>query len=265
MNNKIALAEEPYLSINGEGLHIGKPVIFIRTQGCNVGCSWCDSKYTWKKGDKNHEWSYKQLADALQKIGYQYAQWWTGGEPLEHWDEIKGFIDSEVYPSMAEHLNTDVLISAVPKYIDRLNVYMDHLVVDVKLKSANIQYNQFEIIDKYIEDTKHNQAFTMELKMVVDANPSVRDNEIDEAIKVIERFPNTRITLQPLYWDEIQYDKTEKTYGFSSEFKQLASEPAGLKLSDWYDIIMPKLENNPDVYLLPQLHKMIWPGIQAGI
>ncbi len=38
---------EDFYTIQGEGYHSGKPAYFIRLGGCDVGCSWCDAKYTW--------------------------------------------------------------------------------------------------------------------------------------------------------------------------------------------------------------------------
>ncbi|MBO5878811.1 MAG: 7-carboxy-7-deazaguanine synthase QueE [Alistipes sp.] len=38
---------EDFYTIQGEGYHSGKPAYFIRLGGCDVGCRWCDAKYTW--------------------------------------------------------------------------------------------------------------------------------------------------------------------------------------------------------------------------
>lgn len=43
---KLPLVEDFY-TIQGEGFHSGKPAYFIRLGGCDVGCRWCDAKYTW--------------------------------------------------------------------------------------------------------------------------------------------------------------------------------------------------------------------------
>ena len=43
---KLPLVEDFY-TIQGEGYHAGKPAYFIRLGGCDVGCRWCDAKYTW--------------------------------------------------------------------------------------------------------------------------------------------------------------------------------------------------------------------------
>ncbi len=38
---------EIFYSIQGEGFHTGKPAVFARIGGCDVGCHWCDVKESW--------------------------------------------------------------------------------------------------------------------------------------------------------------------------------------------------------------------------
>jgi 7-carboxy-7-deazaguanine synthase len=40
-----------YATIQGEGKLVGTPMILLRLHGCSVGCSFCDTKETWAKGD----------------------------------------------------------------------------------------------------------------------------------------------------------------------------------------------------------------------
>lgn len=42
----LPLVEEFY-TLQGEGFQTGRAAYFIRIGGCDVGCSWCDSKLTW--------------------------------------------------------------------------------------------------------------------------------------------------------------------------------------------------------------------------
>ena len=44
---------EIFESIQGEGSFTGAPSIFVRLQGCPVGCAWCDTKHTWEVIEEN--------------------------------------------------------------------------------------------------------------------------------------------------------------------------------------------------------------------
>ena len=39
---------EMFETIQGEGAYTGIPSVFVRLQGCPVGCPWCDTKHTWE-------------------------------------------------------------------------------------------------------------------------------------------------------------------------------------------------------------------------
>ena len=42
---------EMFYSIQGEGRFAGCPAVFIRLRYCNLGCAWCDTRFTWEKGN----------------------------------------------------------------------------------------------------------------------------------------------------------------------------------------------------------------------
>lgn len=44
---------EIFETIQGEGHFTGVPAVFVRLQGCPVGCSWCDTKHTWELDQAN--------------------------------------------------------------------------------------------------------------------------------------------------------------------------------------------------------------------
>jgi organic radical activating enzyme len=76
---------EIFQSIQGEGATIGKLSVFIRLNGCNLNCCWCDTKYTWHKDHLEKPDKYDEI-DLGKLICQTYPQTkniiFTGGEPL---------------------------------------------------------------------------------------------------------------------------------------------------------------------------------------
>jgi organic radical activating enzyme len=73
---------ELFLSLQGEGPSAGTPACFVRLQGCDVGCHWCDTKYSWEAGG-GRAMSVPELLSALTALGDAPLLVVTGGEPLE--------------------------------------------------------------------------------------------------------------------------------------------------------------------------------------
>jgi 7-carboxy-7-deazaguanine synthase len=71
---------EIFYSIQGEGVLAGVPSVFVRTSGCNLRCTWCDTPYTsWKpEGDDLPLGSI--LADVRRRWATHVVV--TGGEPM---------------------------------------------------------------------------------------------------------------------------------------------------------------------------------------
>lgn len=74
---------ETFLSIQGEGPSAGTPAHFLRLQGCDVGCAWCDTRYTWP-AEGGVATPADAAFDTLRALGEAPLLVITGGEPLEH-------------------------------------------------------------------------------------------------------------------------------------------------------------------------------------
>ncbi|MFZ9173363.1 7-carboxy-7-deazaguanine synthase QueE [Vulcanococcus sp.] len=76
---------ETFHSLQGEGIHAGRSAFFIRLGGCQVGCSWCDTKHSWPR-EVHPQRSLKELAAEAAQAAADGAAFVviTGGEPLEH-------------------------------------------------------------------------------------------------------------------------------------------------------------------------------------
>jgi 7-carboxy-7-deazaguanine synthase len=69
---------EIYKSVQGESTWAGLPCVFVRTTGCNLRCSWCDSAYSFYGGS----WmSLDEIVAKVKTLDCKLVEI-TGGEPL---------------------------------------------------------------------------------------------------------------------------------------------------------------------------------------
>lgn len=69
---------EIFFSIQGESVRSGLPTTFIRLSGCPLRCTYCDTEYAFKGGDRM---SIDSIIEAVKKNPTKYVTV-TGGEPL---------------------------------------------------------------------------------------------------------------------------------------------------------------------------------------
>jgi 7-carboxy-7-deazaguanine synthase len=71
---------ELFYSLQGEGSLVGVPSVFIRTSGCNLRCSWCDTPYTsWQP--EGNELTIEQILQEVKAHPARHVVV-TGGEPM---------------------------------------------------------------------------------------------------------------------------------------------------------------------------------------
>ncbi len=72
------VVNEIFYSIQGESTHAGRPCVFVRLTGCNLRCSYCDTRYAYEDG---REMKIEEIIDVVDSYGCPLIEI-TGGEPL---------------------------------------------------------------------------------------------------------------------------------------------------------------------------------------
>ena len=75
------IISELFRSIQGESSFAGLPCTFIRTAGCSLRCSYCDTDYALSK-KSGVEMELDEVLARVRHLGMDLVEL-TGGEPLE--------------------------------------------------------------------------------------------------------------------------------------------------------------------------------------
>ena len=116
--NIARLKSEPeiFYSLQGEGARCGSPAVFLRLAGCNLHCSWCDTRYSWLPGCECSEEEVATRILSLNSPGLVI----TGGEPLLQTAALE-----KLLTLLPEHLFVEVetngTLPPTPALVQRVN------------------------------------------------------------------------------------------------------------------------------------------------
>lgn len=156
---------EAFRSIQGEGKYIGVPTYFIRSSGCNLRCSWCDTSYAF---DGGKDMSLEEIV-ALTESDYHVSI--TGGEPMiqpEFLELVDMLLDDGKFITVETNGSIDVSSIA-----GRENVMIS---MDVKCPSS-------KMTDKMILDNIRLLEEKDQVKFVI-----ADEKDLDFAIKTIDQY-----------------------------------------------------------------------------
>jgi organic radical activating enzyme len=171
---------EIFWSFQGEGLRAGIPSIFLRLAGCQLRCSYCDTKDAWEGGVWMPQTDIISQID-LHKKKYPASQVViTGGEPMEQ--ELETLVDA-----LKEK---DFFVSIETNGIEYYDLPIDWWTVSPKDVSG---YNIHEALQGRID----------EVKLIVNQNLTI--DVVKQIRKIGHFFP---IFLQPDSTDSRSYENT---------------------------------------------------------
>ncbi len=180
---------ETFLSLQGESTHAGRLCWFIRLAGCNLDCSYCDTRCA-RSFDAGREVATADLAAAASASGAPLGEV-TGGEPLAQ-SGTPELLERLLATGMDVALETNgaVDIAVVPRGVCR--------IVDYKLPSSGMA-------DRMLERNFHCLTPRDEVKFVVGSR-----EDYEFAGATIRRFRLPEQTLNLLMspvWGAVSWEE----------------------------------------------------------
>jgi len=121
---------EVFDSVQGEGLYLGERQVFVRFFGCNLSCSFCDTKLNrfleYEPDELFRE--IKLYPDDFHSVSF------TGGEPLLQHEFLRDIIKLNKKHGLKNYLETNgTLYQQLEDVIDDIDI----VAMDVKLPSSS--------------------------------------------------------------------------------------------------------------------------------
>lgn len=133
---------EKFISINGEGTRAGEPAVFIRFKGCNLNCTYCDTK--WANGEDSPctLMTTEEICDYVRLAGIRNVTI-TGGEPLKRGGmaELISAIMSDGVTRVEIETNGSVDLSEISSAEHRPSFTMDYKLPESGMESAMLTEN----------------------------------------------------------------------------------------------------------------------------
>lgn len=216
---------EMFLSIQGEGKHIGAPSAFIRFAKCNLKCPHCDTKYSLTEDGK---YTVDNAIEFINKNSDYKQIVLTGGEPLLYQHDIAKIL--ALCPDKKYTIETNGTI-----------------VPSSRLQKLMKEKGLWSISPKLTYDTE------IFLKII---NNFVETNNKQFKIVIVGKEDLNK--LHNLY-DQIKDPKNKRNIIIQPDGSRQDYDVACRELAEY--IITNKLSR---IRVLPQLHRLCW-GQKRGI
>lgn len=193
-----------YRATEGEGIHIGTPQIFVRFQGCTIGCVNCDSKETWEFTDNTI--SIESAIEQVEEISGKYPNRIkrvsiTGGDPL-HPKHAPGV---EELAGKLKRLGYFINLEAAgSRVVDSVFDNIDFISFDFKTPSTGVKTNV-----KLLEKVLTQYSKKAQVKSVI-ADKKDFEFTYDIFSQILEKFDyqiETPWVLTPCYEPHEEFPK----------------------------------------------------------
>lgn len=240
----IAVAEIFGPTIQGEGPNIGIKTLFVRVAGCDFKCSWCDSKFAWNKNENTILYTPKDLAERLMnlcKVSFTSNIVLTGGNPcLYDFTEV-----IEILQDAGISIDVETQGSILPDWLLKVN----NLIISPKAPSSK-QPEVYDIILNWFRK-----------KIAIEAKVAIKIPIFDDIdFSFAHQYYNM---ITELAWDTNIDVKLYLSVGNTNTTE--SGDISKRILLDYEKLINMVMNSNMEkVYILPQIHTLVW-GNRQGV
>ena len=223
---------EIFSSIQGEGLYVGQPHLFVRFWDCNLACVYCDTDYRGPYREYSSPQLLEEVRRHLQEEGPHHAVSLTGGEPLLWWKFLKQWLPLLKTLGPRTYLETNGVLF---QPLAQLLPWIDTIAMDIKPPSATQDRPLWEEHDRFLK-TAREAGKELFVKIVVTADTS--DLELGQAFDQVAAVdPRIPLILQPVTpWGAVR------------------EGPSTDQLNRWRRQAAERLA---EVRIIPQVHRML--------
>jgi len=222
-----APVQEIFASVQGEGLLVGIPMIFVRLNECNLKCNYCDTPTL----HSAKQYTAEQTLNTVRKLATKTKSKWisiTGGEPLLH----PGFVLATASKLKQEKYSLYLEANGtLPDELSKIEHCFDYFSIDIKLP-ADCGGKEWWRESAECLRIAGKRAFS---KIVI--TPSTPFIEIQKAIETaVSVLPKITIILQPASSPDM---------------------PAAVSSSRLKKILKYALNIHTNVRMIPQMHRIL--------
>ena len=249
--NTIPVVEIFGPTLQGEGPNVGARCIFVRVKGCDGNCSFCDSKFTWYGNDSQvTNYEPDQLANQivyLCQTNNCNRVVLTGGNPCLY--DFEDVLVKLISNGIDVDLETQG--SLYPDWL----IYINTIVLSPKPPSSGMS-DVYDKVTNYINNI--NSDFGRYNKTLAIKIPVFGSADIEFARKY-SKFINTF---------NGYHDSQVKMYLSVGNSDVTTTNSIRDRVLSDYELLLNTINENPEdfqnVYLLPQLHTLVW-GNKQGV
>lgn len=172
---------EIFNSIEGEGRRSGKLCTFIRTAGCNLRCSYCDSQYTFDVSEAK-KMTIEQIIEEVEQFSCSLVTL-TGGEPLlqpEIGRLISKLISKGYFVNVETNGSVDIsMFNRPPQLFFTMDWKSPSSGMNDKMLATNLQLLKRGDVLKFVVG---------DLNDLIDMNMILKDNNIQAMVYISPVF-----------------------------------------------------------------------------